>query len=104
MKTLKISNETYEKIKKQLKKDDRVIKTAGDFNDLVGQTFTFWCARYIYHGTVKAINDNFLTLENAGIVYETGELNSFGAKDLQELPNETYIPLYAIEMFTAMNW
>ena len=77
---------------------------AEDYEDLIGQTFTFWCARYVYHGTVKAVNENYITLENAGIVYETGELGSDSAEDLQELENEAYLPIYAIEMFTAMNW
>lgn len=104
MQTLKVSDETYEAIKDQLGSDDKVVKLAEEYEDLIGQTFTFWCARHIYHGTVKAVNDSFITLEDAGIVYETGELNEKKASDLQELPNEVYIPLYAIEMFTAMKW
>jgi len=104
MKTLKISEETYKKIKAQLKGEDKVVKIAESYEDLIGQTFTFWCVRYIYHGIVKAVNDNYITLEDAGIVYETGELNADEPSDLQKLENEVYIPLHSIEMFTSMRW
>lgn len=102
MKTINISDETYEKIKDKLTQDE--VKPIKELKDLVGQTFTFWCARYIYHGEVKEVNSTYITLKNAGIVYETGELDAKEASDLQELPNEVQILWSAVESFTKMRW
>jgi len=102
MKTIKISDETYELIKDQL--DETETKPIEDLNDLIGQVFTFWCARYIYHGKVKAVNSTYITLTDAGIVYETGELNAKNASDLQDTPNEIQIMWNAVESFTKLKW
>ena len=102
MKTIKISDETYDKIKDQLSEDE--IEPINDLKDLVGKTYTFWCARYIYHGKVKAVNSTYLTLENAGIVYETGSLNDKKASDLQGLPNDCHILIQSIESIVKMKW
>ena len=104
MKTLKVSEETYEKIKKQLADEDRVVRPIEDMEDLVGQTLTFWCARYIYHGKVKSVNDTFITLTDAGIVYETGDLDSKSPSDLQELPNDCQVLIQSVEAIIEMEW
>jgi len=102
MKTLKISEETCEKIKNQL--EDEEVKPIVELEDLVGHTYIFWCARYIYHGKVKAVNSSYVTLEDAGVVYETGELGGDSAKDIQVLPHDGHVMIQSIESFTKMNW
>ena len=102
MKTIKISSEIYEKIKDQLNGDE--VEPINDLKDLVGKIYTFWCARYTYHGKVKAVNSTYITLEDAGIVYETGELNSKEASDLQELPNDCHVLVQSIESIIKMKW
>ena len=102
MKTIKISDETFEKIKDQLNGDE--IVPINDLKDLVGKTYAFWCARYIYHGKVKVVNPTYIILEDAGIVYETGELEAKEASDLQKLPNECHVLIQSIESFGKMNW
>ena len=102
MKTIKISDETYEKIKDQLKKAE--VKPINDLKDLVGKTYTFWCARYIYHGKVKTVNATYIELTKAGIVYETGELDAGSAKDRQSLPNNVFVMRNAIESFYKPEW
>jgi hypothetical protein len=104
MPILKVSDETYKLIKKQLTKKDKVVKPIQDLEDMIGQTLTFWCSRYIYHGEVKAVNDTFITLTDAGIVYETGELDESKAKDLQELPNDCHVLIQSIEAIIPMEW
>lgn len=99
MKTIKISDEIYEKIKGFV--EDKPIKA---LTDLIGETYTFWCTRYIYHGKVKEVTKDYVVLENAGIVYETGELDSKSASDLQKLPNNCFIMVQSIESFQKMNW
>jgi len=65
----------------------------------MGQPIALFCMNYIYAGTVVGVNDQFVKLENAAIVYETGELTAKAWKDAQKLPGEHYVMLSAIESF-----
>lgn len=102
MKTIKVSDETWEKIKDQVTAEE--MKPVKELEDLVGQVYTFWCARYIYHGKVKAVNSTFITLEDAAIVYDTGALNAMKPADMQELPKGCQIVWSAVESFMALKW
>jgi hypothetical protein len=66
---------------------------------LLGQNVTLFCSAYIYSGKLVGVNDTCVKLENAGIVYETGELNTKTWKDRQALPNDWYVQTAAIESF-----
>jgi len=101
MKTIKISEEVYEKIKDIIKEEDSLVK---DLSELKGKLYTFWCTRYIYHGVVKEVNKSFITLENASVVFETGEYNATNASDIQKLPHEANVMIQSIESFQRMNW
>ena len=101
MKTLELSDEQYAKVQELLL---NMPKPVEELSDLIGQTITFFCTRYIYNGKVKAINNSFITLKDAGIVYETGELDANSPADLQKLHNDLYIMLQSIENFTQMKW
>lgn len=102
MKTLKVSDETFEKIKDQLKEGE--VKPIKEMKDLVGQVYTFWCARWIYHGKVKSVNTEYIVLENASVVFETGDYGNSEASDIQSLPNDFQVMIQSIEGFTKMNW
>lgn len=54
---------------------------------------------YIYTGKLVGVNDTCVLLEDAGIVYETGELTSKTWKDMQKLPNDWYVSIASIESF-----
>lgn len=69
---------------------------------LLGETVTFFCCRYIYSGRLESIDEFSVCLANAGIVYETGELNAEGWKDRQALPATWNISLASIESFGFM--
>ena len=101
MKTIEISEETYEKIKDQL--GDEALEVE-NLDDLSGKKFLFQCARYIYYGKVRTINSTYIELEKAGIVYETGELKAKSASDFQELPSNVFIMRNAIESFWKPRW
>ena len=101
MPTINISEETLEKIKDQLGSEYQEIET---LDDLIGKTYAFQCARYIYHGKVKSINSTYIELTKAGIVYETGELNTSSPSDRQELPNNVFVLRNAIESFYKPKW
>ena len=66
---------------------------------LLGERVTLFCARYIYTGKLIGVNDTCLLLEDAGIVYETGALDSTEWDDMQKLPNKWYVQLQSIESF-----
>lgn len=102
MKTLKVSDETYEKIKDQLAEDE--VKPVKELTDLIGQVFTFWCARYIYHGKVKSVNSEYVILEDVSVVFETGDYDNKSASDIQALPNDAIVMIQSIECITKMRW
>ena len=104
MKTLKLTDEEYKKVKDILKVEVAKDKDIKELSDLVGQTYTFWCVRYIYHGTVEKVNATFVTLKDAAIVYDTGELNASSASDMQALPKGVQIIWSAVESFMEMKW
>lgn len=66
---------------------------------LMGEVVTLFCARYIYTGKLVGVNDKYVKLENAGIVYETGCFTDTKWQDMQKLPNDWYVELHAIESF-----
>ena len=70
MKTIKISEETYEKIKDQLMDDDWDIS---DLDSLIGKSFFFRTVTYHLVGKVeKLIFGSFLRLSDASWVADSG--------------------------------
>lgn len=102
MRTINVSDATWEKIKDQVTEGE--IKPINELDDLIGRKYAFWCARYIYFGEVKAVNSTWVTLKKAGIVYETGELNSKTPTDLQEAPKDIQVLWSGVESFMETNW
>ena len=71
---------------------------------LMGQTVTLWCGVYIYTGKLVGVNNTCVKLENAMIVYETGEFTTKKWKDAQPLGVDCwYVQTQAIESFGVMN-
>lgn len=66
---------------------------------LLGERVTLFCLNYIYTGKLTGVNETCVLLEDAAIVYETGELNTKEWKDAQKLPNDWYVRTSAIESF-----
>jgi hypothetical protein len=65
----------------------------------MGKSIALYGLNYIYSGTLVGVNEQFVKLENAMIVYETGELSAKSWKDAQRLPGDHYVMLSAIESF-----
>ena len=71
---------------------------------LLGQTVTLWCGVYIYTGKLVGVNSTYVKLENAMIVYETGEFTDKKWQDAQSLGVDSwYVKIQAIESFGVMN-
>ena len=66
---------------------------------LMGERITLYCLNYIYTGNLVGVNDKYVKLENAGIVYETGSHDSKDWSDYQKLPNDWYVQTSSIESF-----
>jgi hypothetical protein len=70
------------------------------FMALLGQEVMVFCLSYIYAGTLSGVNDDFIKLDDAKIVYETGSFDSKGYTDAQSLPQkQVYIMKKNIESF-----
>jgi hypothetical protein len=84
-----------------MKKLVKVEEVDGDgLVGLMGENVTLFCLNYIYTGRLTGVNDTFVKLENAGIVYETGSFTDKSFKDVQLIPvGEHYIQTAAIESF-----
>ena len=54
-----------------------------DLETLLNQYVQLWCVNYIYSGKLLGVNDHYVLLGEAGIVYETGPLNGKSFKDFQ---------------------
>ena len=66
---------------------------------LMGERVTLFCGIYIYVGKLVGLNTACVKLEDAAIVYETGDLTSIDWADAQPLPNDWYVTTQAIESF-----
>lgn len=68
---------------------------------LLGKEVMIFCLSYIYAGTLSGVNDEFIKLDDAKIVYETGSFTDKGYTDAQALPQkQVYIMKKNIESFT----
>ena len=66
---------------------------------LLGENVLLFCMNYFYSGKLVGVNDKFVQLENAFIVYETGELKAKTFKDAQPLPDLWYVQTHTIESY-----
>lgn len=70
-------------------------------NAFLNKTITVWCLDFIRHGTLVGINDTFIKLNDASIVYETGDLTKNTFKDAQKTSGPIYVMKQAICHFEA---
>ena len=66
---------------------------------LLGEVVEICCCRYIYHGKLVGINDIDIKIENASIIYDTGDHEKSNYADIQSLNRDVYIMLGAIEHY-----
>lgn len=67
---------------------------------LMGDQVLLICGNYFYAGKLVGVNKTQVALENASIVYETGDWSAPKWKDAQPLgPGETYVRIQSIEAY-----
>ena len=69
---------------------------------LMGQRITVWCLNYIYTGDLVGVNAQYIKLENAAVVYETGPLDNNKWADAQPFKNPCYVMARCIESFMVL--
>lgn len=69
---------------------------------LLGERVTLFCVNYIYTGKLVGVSETCVLLQDAGIVYETGEFCIGPWKDFQKLPQDWYVQLSSIESFGVL--
>lgn len=80
-----------------------VVEVDGEgFLCLLEQRVTIFTMNYIYTGKLVGVNDSCVKLEDAYIVYETGEFSTKTWKDAQKLPSALYVQLSSVEAFTLL--
>ncbi len=66
---------------------------------LMGENVTLFCLNYIYTGALVGVNDSYVKLERASVVYATGAFTDKQWADAQALPHNWYVQISAIESF-----
>ena len=66
---------------------------------LLGKRVCLWCLNYIYHGKLTGVNEHDIRLDDAKIIYETGDLDAKEFSDAQSLPSTWYIRTSTIESY-----
>ena len=84
-----------------MKKLIQTVEVEGEgLTALMGENVLLFCLNYIYTGKLIGVNDKFVLLEGAKIVYQTGAFNDAQFKDAQSLPtSQWYVQTAAIESF-----
>ena len=83
---------------------DTIIEEDGGMLELLGKNVCILACNYIYYGKLVGVNGSCIMLENAGIVYSTGEWSLPNWKDFQKLPTkQVYVKTEAIESFFEVN-
>jgi hypothetical protein len=70
---------------------------------LMGETVTFFCLNYIYHGKLIGVNKTCVLISEPSIIYSTGAFTDKEWADKQSLEcPEFYIQTATIESFGVM--
>lgn len=65
----------------------------------LGERITLMCQMYFYTGRLIEVHNDFVKLEDAHIVYETGSFDNDKWEDAQKLPNNWNVMKSCIESF-----
>ena len=82
--TIKVSEETYEKIKEQLKEEEKI--DISSLEDFVGRNMFFRTVTYHLIGKVVKIIGNYFELKNASWIADSGRfMNTIETGNLDEV-------------------
>ena len=101
-KIIQVSDETYKKIKNQLLEEEKV----ENLSDLIGKQFFFRTVTYHHVGRVVRFFGNFVVLENASWVADSGRfMQAIKEGTLSEVEpvGEAYVNLSSVVDFFLFN-
>ena len=83
-----------------MKKIVTVTEVEGEgLESLMGEQVLLLCMNYHYAGKLVGVNEKFVLLEEAAVVYETGEWAAKSWKDSQKIGQPLYVMIDKIEAF-----
>jgi hypothetical protein len=86
-----------------MKKIVEVTEVSGEgLEGLLGEVITIFCLNYIYTGKLTGVNEKYVKLESASIVYETGAFSDKAWKNAQALPKPVYVMTQCVESFMIL--
>lgn len=74
---------------------------------LLGKKVVLFCMNYFYYGTLEGVNEKYVLLDGAHIVYETGPFDQKKWQDAQKLPTtnaKLYVSTGSIESFGEVDF
>ena len=90
-------------MKKTLEVNDE--NEVNSLDDLVGKKWAFQCARYIYFGKVKSVNPIYIEIDEAQVIFNTGNYSDTTPSNAQYLPKKkTFLLRQSIEMIYPTLW
>lgn len=66
---------------------------------LLQKQVTLYCAGFIYAGTLVGVNETFVKLDPAVIVYDTGPFSKSSWEIAEKFPKAWYVHIHSIESF-----
>ncbi len=66
---------------------------------LMGEQVILFCMNFNYAGKLVGINDDFVLLENGGIVFKTGDFKLPAWQDFQKVGDKLYVRPSTIEAY-----
>lgn len=84
-----------------MKKLVNVVEVEGEgLTALLGEQVLLFCMNYFYTGKLTGVNEKYVQLEGASIVYETGKLGGKVFQNQEALPGKVwYIVTASIESY-----
>lgn len=83
-----------------MKKIVTVTEVDGEgLESLMDEQVILLCMNYFYAGKLTGVNERFVLLEDAEIVYETGSFSDKAWKDAQKFGQPLYVMIDKIEAF-----
>jgi len=80
----------------------QVIEVAGEgLMSFLEKPIMLMTPNFIYSGTLVGVNDEFVKLSDAGIVFETGAFSNKNYKDFQKFDADHYVMKASIISFGA---
>lgn len=70
-----------------------------ELQTLLGKKVTLFCLNYIYTGELTSVNDVYVVLKDAKLVFETGSFSDRNWSNAEAFPKPVHVMLRCVEAF-----